>query len=538
MKNQYFGDFLALGKIVQYERKKRNKKYTKKDIDLVLEKVKVIIRNNINSFYSKSYEENFIEGLFDIDYILSVFNSKFLNDYLKTGFYKSDAGFSCIFEKAVDKYLEKPSNNSFLDIIDENKIEYFNKKGNELKDRIAVQIDRFLIQDIVSQLKEDVILYVNHFKKEYLFELPKNLKGFICKKIERPELILELSVAYEIPILMTPRSFSKASFAIIDGINNISYLNPSENKIKAIQDLKNSYTYTLGEDPIYSSDEIKFYATLVDKKDFDIVNSSTWYAGVALFKTEYMYITKGYLPTLDDLVELYCDLLETFKDKIVQIRIPSFDEIKSIEYEGEIFTDLEYVRDYSRIFFVNITAIKKALEITNKKVSIVIPMLRLGREIERWKSLIQGYIGTPTTEAGNPSFSIMMETESALMYYEDYRYVDSAIFGLDNYIDECMEKSKYDKIDFEEFMLQAFPDLEGSHQYYRRTGIKVLHFVEGNILKDPKILRKFMNKGFKHFIIPLSYIKKAGEVLFMKESIKGKYKEVYAKRKKTKKNNK
>lgn len=538
MGNQYFGDFLALGKIVQYDRRKRNKKYTKKDIDIVFEKVKIIVRNNITSFYTKCYEENYIEGVFEIDYILSVFNSKFLKDYLKAGFYKSDVGFSYIFEKAINKYLQKPSNNTFIDIIDVNKIDYLNEKGNELKDRIAIQIDRYLIQDIVLKLEEDTILYVNHFKKEYLFEVPKNLKGFICKDLKQPELILELSIAYEIPILVTPRSFSKASFAIIDGINKTSYLNPNENKIKTIRDLKSTYTYSFGEDPIYSSEEIKFYATLVDKRDFDIANYSTWYAGVALFKTEYMYITKGYTPTFDEQVELYCDLLETFKDKIVQIRIPSFDELKSIDYENEIFTDLEHVRDYSRIFFVNISAIKKALELTNKGVTIVIPMLRLGKEIEKWKDLIQGYVGVPTTEAGNPLFSIMMETESALMYYEDYRYVDSAIFGLDNYIDECMEKSKYDKIDFEEFMLQAFPDLEGSHQYYRRTGIKVLHFVEGNILKDPKILRKFMNKGFKHFIIPLSYIKKAGEVLFMKESVKGKYKEVYAKRKKAKENNK
>jgi hypothetical protein len=294
----------------------------------------------------------------------------------------------------------------------------------------------------------------------------------------------------------------------------------------------------LGEDPIYASEEIKFYATLVDRKDFDRASSSSWYAGVALFKTEFMYITKGYLPTYDEQVELYCDLMETFKDKTVQIRIPSFDEIKSIDYEGEIFTDLEYVRDFSRIFFTNITAIQKASELTNKRVSIIIPMLRMGLEINKWRDLIQGYLGISISEIKKPLFSIMLETESAFMYYEDYRYVDSAIFGLDNYIDECMEKTKYDKIDFEEFMLQAFPDLEGSHQYYRRTGIRLLHFVEGNILKDPKILRKFMNKGFKHFIIPLSYIKKAGKVLFEKESIKGKYKDVYAERKKKKENNK
>ncbi|BCR35327.1 putative PEP-binding protein [Mariniplasma anaerobium] len=538
MGNQYFGDFLALGRIVQFDGSKRNKKYTKKEIALLLEEIGMVIKNNIYSFHTKYYEDNYIEGLFDFSYIASPFNSKLLVDLMMDGFYNSDIGFSDIFSKAIKKYQQKTSNNSFIIFFKEDQIELLNEKIIELKDRIVSQIDRLLIQDIVSKINEDVIINVNHFKKEYLYELPKNIKGFICKRLERPELILELSVAYEIPILLTSRSYSNAAFAIIDGINKKAYLNPNTIKIKNAIDLKNSYTFTLGEDPIYSSEEIKFYASLVDKKDFDRANSSTWYAGVALFKTEYMYITKGYTPTFDEQVELYCNLLETFKDKLIQIRIPSFDEVMSIDYEGEIFTDLEHVRDYSRIFFTNITAIQKASELTNKRISIIIPMLRMGLEIEKWKDLIQGYTGFSTSDVKRLLFSIMMETESAFMYYEDYRYVDSTIFGLDNYIDECMEKSKYDKIDYEEFMLQAFPDLEGAHQYFRRTGIKLLHFVQGNILKDPKILRKFMNKGFKHFIIPLSHIKKAGEVLFAKESVKGKYKDVYAKRKKKKENDK
>jgi phosphoenolpyruvate-protein phosphotransferase (PTS system enzyme I) len=538
MGNQYYGDFLALGKIVQFDRKKRSKKYKKNEIDLLLGEVKDIIKNNINSFYDKCLEENYIEGLFDMSVISAPFYSQFIEDLMKEGFYKSKLGFSYIFEKAIKEHIKKDSNNPFLEIADENKFDYYYEKIVELKDRIISQIDRLIIQDITLKSNDDVIINVTEFKKEFLYDLPKNLKGFICKKLERPELISELSDAYEIPILMTPRSYTTATFAIIDGINKKSYMNPNKDRIKKAIDIRNSYTFVLGEDPIYKSEEIKFYASLVDKKDIDRIVSSTWYEGLALFKTEYMYITKGYSPSFDEQVELYSHLLKSFKDKIVQIRIPSFDEVKSLDYEGELFTELEYIRDFSRIFFTNISAIKKASEVTKKRVAIVIPKLRMGIEVAKWKELIHGYLGKSMTENENPLFSIMLETESALLYYEDYRYVDSIVYGLDNYIDECMEKSKFEKIDFEEFMLQAFPDLEGSHQYYRRTGIRLLHFLEGNILKDPKILRKFMNKGFKHFIIPLSHVKKVGEVLFEKESIKGKYKEVYAKRKKKKENDK
>ena len=165
-------------------------------------------------------------------------------------------------------------------------------------------------------------------------------------------------------------------------------------------------------------------------------------------------------------------------------------------------------------------------------------MMRIGAEIGLWKDLLERYFKGKHIVESTPYFSIMMETESALLYYEDYRHVDSIIYGLDNYLDECMDKKKFDKIDFDEFMLQAFPELEWSHQYFRRTGVKVFHYVEGNVLRNPKIFRKLINKGFKNFVIPLAHIKEAGAVLYKQESTRGKYKGVYAKRKKKKKKDK
>ncbi len=64
----------------------------------------------------------------------------------------------------------------------------------------------------------------------------------------------------------------------------------------------------------------------------------------------------------------------------------------------------------------------------------------------------------------------------------------------------------------------------------------MLQIMYGFILRDPFFLRKFFNKGFKHFIIPLSTLKMAEEVLYIYESTRGKYKGVHAKRKSAKLN--
>lgn len=538
MSNRYFGEMISLGKSVKVNRKKRNKKYSKKAKGLVYKEIQCIIKNNLDSYNIKIHEQDYMEGVFDESVITAPFKSKFLQDYMKDSFYNSELGFSYIFEKAIEKYIENPLNNSFLKIADKRKFNHYDEKIIELKDRIVSQIDRFLIKDLAESYNEDVIINVVHFKKEFLYELPKNVKGFICRKLERPDLILELSVAYEIPILLSLKNYPANAFVIIDGINKKSYLNPNENRIKKSQILSSMHTFELGEDPIYSAKDIKFYATLVDTRSLDRACSSTWYDGLALFKTEYMYITKGYIPTLDEQIEIYSRIIRAFGDRVVQIRIPSFDDIKSLDYESEIFTDLEYVRDFDRIFYTNVTAIQMAAELAEKKVAIVVPMMRVGTEIERWKELLESYFKGKHIKQSKPYFSIMMETESALLYYEDYRHVDTVVYGLDNYIEESMDKTKYEKIDFEEFMLQAFPELEWSHQYFRRTGIKVFHFVEGNVLRNPKIFRKLIDKGFKNFVIPLAHIKEAGEVLFKQESTRGKYKGVYAKREKKKKKDK
>ena len=158
--------------------------------------------------------------------------------------------------------------------------------------------------------------------------------------------------------------------------------------LKAL-DLKSLYVFNPNEKPRYKSDVIKFYANIVDKRGIDKAKISSWYAGVALFRTEYLYITKGYLPSKEEQIKLYVYLLESFKDRFVQIRIPDFGQIKALDYEFEVFTEIEYIADFHRIFQDNILAIHEESRIVNKQVTIIIPMLRVGKDIDFWKKCIE-----------------------------------------------------------------------------------------------------------------------------------------------------
>jgi hypothetical protein len=105
---------------------------------------------------------------------------------------------------------------------------------------------------------------------------------------------------------------------------------------------------------------------------------------------------------------------------------------------------------------------------------------------------------------------------------------------MDNFLEEALEISKYDKVDYDYFMRAAWPDLQMTHQFYRKNGIRMLHMVSGHILRDPFYLRKFIVKGLKHFVIPLKTLKTAENVLHLHESTRGKYIGVHAERKRAK----
>ena len=343
MKNTYFGEIISLGLVVNYKSKKRNKAYTKKEKELILKEIQSIIKNNIDSLDIKIHQEEYIEGLFDESVISSPFKSKFLLDFMKDNFNKSELGFSYIFVKGIEKYTANPLNNSFLEIADKDKFSYYDEKINVLKSLIASQIDRYLIQDLASSYPQDIIINVPYFKKEFLYELPKNIKGFICRKLDRPDLILELSSAYEIPILMTGRSYPADSFCIIDGIHKKSYMNPREKRVSNLKALRDLYTFQLGEDPIYAAKDIKFYASLVDTRNLDRACSSTWYEGLALFKTEYMYIT-NWLNSNFKKYDLQGNLIEYFS-------ISGVSRILDLAYDGQYFyggkaTDTLFVMDF------------------------------------------------------------------------------------------------------------------------------------------------------------------------------------------------
>lgn len=536
MVNQYLGEFIAYGKTFHYKTQLRNKRYTKDETLKIYNKIYDLVAENLRNLSLRLREENYLDGNEDYSIISMTFFSASVKDYMMDKMFNSTLSFSEIYNKAINEFIKNPEQNVLWGFASKDKKAFYMEQIIDLKDRIVKQINRLVLHHLIENIDENIIIDVNHFEKEYLYNLPNNVVGFVCRNYDNHMLTRELGYAYEIPIVATTNKVYKSNEVLIDGYKKRIYLDPNKIIIDQALEMNQKLIFNPSEAPKYESKIIKFYANIVDKRGIDQAKLSTWYSGVASFRTEYMYITKGCLPTKQEQIEMYTYLLESFKDRLIHIRIPDFNDLKKLDYEKDLYTEIDYIRSFQRIYQDHISAIAEASKITNKKITIVVPMIRIGNEIDRWKDLIDAYVDYSYKGDIRPNVGVMMETESAFNYFEDYRHVDSVIFGLNDFLEESLEISRYEKIDKEDFMREAWHDLAWSHQYFRKANIKLLHIVSGNVLKQKEILNKFIKKGFKHFAIPLSYIKIAEEVLYKHESTRGSHVGIYAKRQKDKLN--
>ena len=534
MSTQYLGDFISYGKHISIDIKRRNIDYSKKELKKATNDVIQVIDDFVNDVYAEMVEDNLSKGVNEYPYTFAPFFSPKTFDKMKSLLLASDISFGEAFNKAVLWYMKNENLNIFNFLAEPHKKMDMISQTIDIKDRAIIVLNRYFIHKFTNQTDEDVIISINKFEKEYFYQIPKNLKGFVCRHIEDEMLIKDMAFAYEIPVVVTSKNVKQSKFLVIDNINKKLVVDPNDNNLSKCMDEYSKHNINLEEGPKYTSEIIKYYASLVDLRHLDSISRSNWYAGGVFYRTEYMYLSKGYYPKYEEMLDTFTALMNAFSDREIHIQLPELNHYKRLTYEkDEIFTEVSIASIYHRIYFRTVNAIYEASQKTGKQVTLVIPMLRVGKEIYDWKDKIDCFIGIDRDHDIAPKFGIAMETESAFEYFEDYRRVSSIIFGMDNFLEEAMEISKYDKVEYEYFMRAAWPDLQMTHQFYRKNGIRMLHIMAGMILRDPFYLKKFIAKGFKHFVIPLKTLKMAENILFTHESTRGKYVGVHAERKRS-----
>ncbi|MDI6453456.1 putative PEP-binding protein [Peloplasma aerotolerans] len=516
----------AVGRIVLFDHLSDSNHYSEKDLEFIFKK---FYQDQADEFLNlriieEGYKESFYWTEREFFELLGFFDSTILLEMFKKYVFEDRMNFLKAFNMALDAYLEFGKTDPFYPSTEEKlrTLEY-------LRQRLLLRLESIIYRYKIREIKENSIIVVNRFKKEYFYNMPKYVKGFICRKDENYNLARLYANEYQLTIAISDHAFFEDDMVIIDSLKEEIILNPDEDLIAMYQNQMMSSMKYIIKGPGMSLDPITLFTSTNDLRNIKEIISSEWFSGVCTFKSEFFYGAKGTIPTLEEQTKLYIKLLKTAGDKEVYINIPDFRPDKPVDIMGDEYTDFSTFLRLHPVFTTNVLAIAEASRITNKVVNMVVPMIRLSNEMSSWVDYIR--VAFKKSNAQQPLLGMMVETETTLEYFEDFELYDFVVIGLDNLIEEMIDnQNRYSKIIYKDFMFELKNDLRDLHQYYRSYSKRIRHIVSGYCLNNPDILLKLMRLGFKEFSIPVDCMPKAGEVVKFFASTRGTFKGVAAER--------
>lgn len=375
----------------------------------------------------------------------------------------------------------------------------------DIFEKIQSSIEIMLLNEQIRNLKKDYILVVKELKTYYFENLPLNCRGIIIRKGDE-NLRNLLAFEYLMPIVKSSQVILENTYVAISHLNNELIIEPSIEKISLVKKIQDDVLYKIIDQPSYSNSPIKMFAPLSNTRHIDIITSNDWFYGYGPIKSEFLFMTKNYIPSQKEQVEYYLKFFSKMKGKEIIVSVPNFGPLKQNSLTKDAFTDLITLEKYERLYTINMESIAEASLIAGTPVKVIVPMIRIKEEVIFWTELIQDAFEIAGAE--KPEVGIYFETESAYEFYEDYKDLDFAIIGLNDLIEEITDDyTRYDELTKEEFLDVFWPHLRDLHQYLRTYMLQVRHMVSGNLLKNPNIFRKLLASGFREFCIPAQFIR-------------------------------
>lgn len=490
---------VAIGNIVHFDIALATKQLSKKAIKEIVKKTGDIIEIELNRF--EYLYRNDIDSAYDYYHVMralfNIFFSTNIYVYYEEYVYTKQLNVVQAYKKAFDK--AHPDKSEFNTRYAYGHINVcLIKCANEILDRVLTELEMVVFQLHLDKVKKDCIVQARHFKQEYFFNLPHKVKGFVFQTCDDHTLVHTYAHEHQLPIAIRKTRYSDHTRVILDGKSE-RIIVPEHIQIE--ENYKNKrllYTYKDGETPMYQLEKIKLFTFAVDNRYIKKICQSSWFDGIAPFKSEFMFSSKGHIPLFEEQYNIYYNLISDAMDKDIYIRVPDFRPERPTKYLGEIYTDLDVFNKYMDLFQTNMAAAACASKALNKTIKMVIPMIRLHTEFDLWHDTIDTVFSTHEIET--PQVGITIETESAFEYHEDYNDMDFVIIGLNDLTEELIDDyDRYDDLPYEVFNEQLVPGLRDLHQNLRRRKVEIEHMITGNILKNPQIVRKLLSLGFRNF---------------------------------------
>jgi len=532
-----FYEFAAYGTAFVFDPNDTYDLATDQRIYFMIERIQATIEDYLKSMYRSEEEKWSNLHIEQVTYLaLYAFGKYSYVDILKSIRDKYNVSFIELYKLALPKAKNLLHSKVLESIYSQEQIEKTKAYIDDHQERILVLIEREILREQLEYISYDTIVVLNQFYPEYLFKLSKNVKGFVIRDANNKEEIVEFSYAYEIPMIESKKEIISGDEIILDNINKTFKINPPADEYVLYKENVDKLLFDADDIAEYKMTERKFYASLVDTRYLHLARNKTYYAGLGIFRPEYFYMTKGMLPNLGELIELYSEITDAFIDREMYLALPDIGEYKVLDYLPNVTTYIkELPTSQNAVFWLFFDAIKSVSLIKNKRFNIVVPMIRTPFEVELWQERIN-YVFSDLPDHLKPLIGMNLETETVVDRVEKYVKTDFSFIGLDTLRDETSFKySRYDFIPLEEMKLTMYHYLQTAHQHLRRTGIRKKHLILGHMMSNEEVFHKLFTMGFKDFVIPVTLMNKLKHELIRYENTRGKFIGVAAERKRKKK---
>ena len=337
-------------------------------------------------------------------------------------------------EMAVEQVLEQTAE-MFSQIPDE----LLQQRATDFRD-IKTRMLKILlgIEDVdISQVPAGTVIVARDLTPSMTAGInPENIEGILTEVGGRTSHSAILARAMEVPAVLSIENIcsiaKNGDKVVLDGTSGEAILNPDDETVEKFKKMYSDYQNEkallkeYAGKPSQTKDGVKVELVCNIGKPADANKAVECDGeGIGLFRTEFLFMDRGSMPTEEEQFEAYKEVAEKMKGKPVIIRTIDIGGDKDVPYLGLEHEDnpflgfraIRYCLQRKDIYEIQLKALLRASAFG--KIKIMVPLVTGVDELRQVKAMIKDIMAELDKEGvvynKNIEVGVMMETPAACM---------------------------------------------------------------------------------------------------------------------------
>ncbi len=370
----------------------------------------------------------------------------------------------------LDSVLERNINPSYEDMV------------QMLIEQLVIEAKRMVLKYALKEVDKACFVYLKSFDFHLLYHLNRYVYGFIIE-------------------------------------NDFSERDERFAKMTNIKLMKKNASMMFHKDVhIQSLKQLEIYAPVVDMRNLEELKR-IGYKGI-VWHTAYLLLMKGLMISKREVEQILEEMVSVFGDQMIYIMTPRFNDDDQMMLDPKLKTQVERFSFLHHAIKPWLYGVVKVIQKVKPHVTFIVSHINSKLDLPYWHKELD--LLDALLFNGNHTYGMTIETESALQYCEDFSDMHTAIFFLDELALEYEEDLTTHHTQF------LYEDLKHAHYIYRVKQPKN-QMLFGKVLSHKRSLKRFINMGFRAFMMPYEDLCGISSVLRHWEETRG----IYAKKNST-----